>query len=59
VQLPQTPIPQLYLVPVKFNMSLRAHSSGISDGTSTVWLCPFIFKVTWLMLIPEFAAECC
>jgi len=57
VQVPQTPIPQLYFVPVKFNMSLSAHKRGMSDGASTVWACPLIFKVTWLILIPKIAAE--
>jgi hypothetical protein len=53
MQVPQIPIPQLYFVPVIFNMSLRAHRRGMSGGTSTTWVCPFILKVIWLMLIPE------
>jgi hypothetical protein len=57
VQVPQTPIPQLYFVPVMSSRSLRAHKRGISDGASTVWACPLIFKLTWLILIPKIATQ--
>ena len=35
VQVPHWPMPQLYLVPVRFSTSRKAQSRGMSGGTST------------------------
>ena len=50
---PQTPIPQLYFVPVKFSLSRSAHNSGMSEGTSIDTDCPLIFKLTLLIANPN------
>src|SRR5690606_18248489 len=44
VQAPQTAMPQLYFVPVRFSTSRRTQSSGISPSTSTVTGLPLMFS---------------
>ena len=44
VQVPHSPIPQPYLVPVSLRLSRITQSSGVSGGTSTLTFLPFTFS---------------
>src|SRR5437870_12649799 len=45
VQAPHSAMPQPNLVPVRPSTSRSTHSTGMSDGTSTVWSVPFTRSV--------------
>jgi hypothetical protein len=53
VQAPHWPIPQPYLAALRSRMSRSTHSSGMSEGTSTVCEFPFTARAKGIVL-PHF-----